>query len=477
MQVDVLIIGGGVIGCAIARQLSRKNIRIALVEAKEDVSMGASRANSGIVHAGYDAVPGTLMAQMNVLGNALYDQWCQELQIPLSRIGSLVIALHSEDEAVLSHLYVQGIQNEVPGLSLIGGNAARTLEPLLSGEVTKALYAKTGAITCPYQFAIACYENALRNGVQTYLGTAVTAIEVNKNSFHVRCGDRCFDTTYIINAAGLFADDIAHMVGDESFSIHPRKGEYMLLDHAASHMTHTIFQTPSAMGKGVLVSPTVDGNVFAGPTATDQESRDDTETTAEGIAQLHRLALASVPTLDIRALITSFAGLRAHSNNQDFIIRPSEIVPHMIHVAGICSPGLSSAPAIADYVVALLADIGLQAEDKKDFSPIRHAIPRFAEMTREERVLAIQKNPRYGRVICRCETITEAEIVEAIRRGANSLDAVKRRTRSGMGRCQGGFCSPRVMEIIHRETHLPMTEITKFGGDSTLLVGELKEVL
>lgn len=477
MRVDVLIIGGGMIGCAIARQLARNNLRIALAEAKEDVAMGASRANSGIVHAGYDALPGTHMARMNVAGNALYDQWCRELQVPLSRVGSLVIAMHEGEEEALSHLYKQGIENGVPDLFLISGDEARGLEPQLSPDVTKALWAKTGAITCPYQFAVACYENAVRNGVQFFLNTAVSAIEQKENSFTVHCGALCFEADYVVNAAGLFADDIARMVGDESFSLHPRKGEYMLLDRSASNISRVIFQTPTQMGKGVLVAPTVDGNVFAGPTATDQENREDTDTTAENMSLIRRLALQSVPALNLRAVITSFAGLRAHSDTGDFVLKPCETAPHMIHAAGICSPGLTSAPAIACYMVDLLAKAGLPMSNRDDFDPIRAAIPRFAEMTRDERVEAIQKNPLYGRVICRCETVTEAEIVEAVRRGATSLDAVKRRTRAGMGRCQGGFCAPRVMEIIHREAGIPMTEITKFGGNSKLLVGVLKEVL
>ncbi|MCL1964522.1 MAG: NAD(P)/FAD-dependent oxidoreductase [Firmicutes bacterium] len=476
MRVDVLVIGGGVVGCAIARQLSSAKIKIALAEAREDVSTGASMANSGIVHAGYDATPGSLMARMNVRGNALYDTWCQALEVPLSRVGSLVIAFSKEEEETLQHLLRQGEANGVPDLSIVTGDEARRLEPMLSNDVTAALYAGTGAITCPYQFTIACYENAVRNGVRAFLNAPVTALQKTREGFTAQCGPHAIEAGYVVNAAGLFADDIAAMVGDFGFTIRPRKGEYMLFDRAASTLSRVLFQTPTKMGKGVLVSPTVDGNAYAGPTALDQDERTDRQTTADGMAEIRALSLKSVPALDLRAVITAFAGVRAMPSTGDFILRPSEAAPRMIHAAGICSPGLSSAPAIAEYVAALLKDAGLALPANEDFDPHRPAIRRFAEMTNEERAEAIRQNSLYGRVICRCETITEAEIVEAVRRGGHTLDGVKRRTRAGMGRCQGGFCSPRVMEIISREKGIPMTDITKFGGGSRLLIGKLKEV-
>ncbi len=477
MQVDVLIIGGGVIGCAIARQLSGKTLKIALVEAREDVSMGASRANSAIVHAGYDAVPGSMMAKMNVRGNELYDAWCKELEVPLKRVGSLVAAFGKEDEEELARLYERGIANGVPGMRMVSGDEAREMEPMLSKDVTSALFAATGGITCPYQLTTACYENAIQNGVRAFMNAPVRAIVPKGKGLSVQAGDETFEASYVINAAGLFADDIARMVGDASFAIQARKGEYMLLDHSANCMKRVVFQTPSAMGKGVLVSPTVDDNCFAGPTAKNIENREDTETTEEGMSELRKLSLKSIPTLNLRAVITAFAGLRAQPSTGDFIIRPSDAQPRLIHVAGICSPGLTSAPAIAEYVEELLGKAGFLLEDNKAFTPRRPSIRRFAEMTMEERKEAVQNDPHYGRIICRCETITEAEIIEAIRRGARSLDGVKRRTRAGMGRCQGGFCSPRVMELIHREAGIPMEAITKFGGESKLLVGKLKEVL
>ncbi len=475
LTVDVLIIGGGVTGCAIARQLSGRAVNVALVEAAEDVSMGASRANSAIVHAGYDAAPGSLMAKLNVEGNALFDKWCEELEVPFKRCGSLVAAFSEEEKATLRELLARGCENGVPGLAIISGDEARALEPSLSGEVVAALYAPTGAMTCPYQLTVACYENARKNGVSMHMNAPVTSIQRAEDGLIVEAGDTAFRARYVINAAGLFADEIARMASDESFAIRPRKGEYMLLDHSANIMSRIVFQTPTPMGKGVLVSPTVDDNVFAGPSAADTEDRTDTATTPDSLAEIRRLSLKSVPKLNLSAVITSFAGLRAQPSTGDFILRQSDAEPRLIHAAGICSPGLSSAPAIAGYVENLLKAAGLDLPEKTDFDPRRPAIPRFAEMTMEERAEAIAKDPGYARVICRCETVTEAEIIEAIRRGARSLDAVKRRTRAGMGRCQGGFCAPRVMELICRETGMSMLDLTKFGGNSKLLVGRLKE--
>ncbi|MDL2317460.1 FAD-dependent oxidoreductase, partial [Eubacteriales bacterium OttesenSCG-928-A19] len=358
-QVDVLVIGGGVIGCAIARQLSRRAVTVALVEAHEDVSMGSSKANSAIVHAGYDAKPGSMMARMNVAGNAMYDQWSEELEVPLKRIGSLVIAFCEADERELSVLYAQGLSNGVPGMQLISGERARELEPTLSPDVTAALWAKTGAITCPYQLTVACYENAVHNGVQAYMDTPVRSIEQTDDGFLVHCEGNVFQARYVVNAAGIYADEIARMVGDDSFAIHPRRGEYMLLDHSDNVMSRVIFQTPSPMGKGVLVSPTVDDNAFAGPSAEDINDPEDTATTDGGMDVIKRLSLRSVPKLNLRGVITAFSGLRAQASTGDFVLGPCQAAPRMIHAAGICSPGLTAAPAIADYTVEALEAAGL----------------------------------------------------------------------------------------------------------------------
>ncbi len=466
---DVAVIGAGVTGCAIARRLSLSALRVALIDAKEDVAMGASRANSAIVHAGYDCPVGSVEAKMNVQGNAMYTKWCGELGVPLERVGSLVIAFNEDEEAELKKLYQRGVENGVPQMRIISGDEARQMEPTLSGQVTRALFAGTAGITCPYQMTIACAENARDNGCEWIMDAPVSAISREDGALRIVAGGREIRARVAVNAAGVYADEVARMVGDDSFSIRPRKGEYMLLDRSAAQVKTVVFQTPSVLGKGVLVSPTVDGNAFAGPTAVDQQDKEDTSVTPRGIEELTRLSLRSVPTLNLRAVITSFAGVRAQPSTGDFILGPSAREPRLIHAAGICSPGLTSAPAIAEEIARMVGQAGLDTAVRPDANPIRKPIAEFRHMDAQQRREAIARNPLYGRVICRCETITEAEIVEAIRRGARSLDGVKRRTRAGMGRCQGGFCGPRVMEILSRELGVSMDKLTKFGGKSYLV--------
>ena len=468
-EYDVAIIGAGITGSAIARRLSRWQLRVALIDGAADVAMGASRANSAIVHAGYDCPPGSLEAKLNVEGNRLYTQWCEELDVPLKRCGSFVAAFTEEEAAHVGELYERGLKNGVPGMRIISGDEARKMEPMLSEDCVCALLAETGGITCPYEMTIACAENARRNGVEWLMEHPVTAIAANDAGFVISAGGEEISAKRVINAAGLFSDEIARMIGDDSFTVKARKGEYLLLDRAAQTPNVVIFQTPSKMGKGILVSPTVDGNSFAGPTAVNQDDKYDTSVSAEGIRELQTQAKKSTPGIDFRNVITSFAGLRAQPSTGDFIIRPSDVDARFIHAAGICSPGLTSAPAIADYVENLVRESGLELIEDPNYDPNRRHIRAFRHMNAGEKAQAIAENPLYGRIICRCETITEAEVVEAVRRGARTLDGVKRRTRAGMGRCQGGFCAPRVMEIISRETGIPMEELTKFGGGSYLI--------
>ena len=468
-EYDVAVIGAGVTGSAIARQLSRWKMKVALIDGAEDVAMGASRANSAIVHAGYDCPPGSPEAELNVKGNALYTRWCAELDVPLQRTGTLVAAFDEEEAENVRALYERGLKNGVPEMKILSGEEARALEPMLAENCVCALFAGTGGITCPYEMTIACAENARKNGVDWLLGRKVSAIRGTEAGFVVTAGYEDIIARRVVNAAGLFSDDVARMIGDDSFTVRPRKGEYLLMDRSAKAPRYVIFQTPSRLGKGILVSPTVDGNSFVGPTAVDQTDKTDTSVSQEGIDQLRRMAKKSAPEMDFRNVITSFAGLRAQPSTGDFIIRPSEADGRMIHAAGICSPGLTSAPAVAELVEKLLMESGLTLTEDPAYDPHRSHIRRFRDMTREQKEAAIAENPLYARVICRCETITEAEIVEAVSRGARTLDGVKRRTRAGMGRCQGGFCSPRVMEIISRETGIPMEKLTKFGAGSYLV--------
>ena len=476
-QYDVLIIGAGVTGCAIARELSHTGLKIALSDACDDVAMGASRANSAIVHAGYDCVPGTLMAKLNVRGNEMFDDVCESLNVPLLRVGSFVIAFGEEDEKELNNLLERGRANCVPGLEIISGERAREMEPKLSDDVTAALWAPTAGITCPYELTIAMSENARANGADILLRKRAVAIDYANDEFTVKFEDgTSVSAKYVVNAAGVYADEVARLIGDDSFTISPRKGEYMLLDKQALCVGTVIFQTPSKLGKGVLVSPTVDGNIFAGPTAQDKVEKNDTQTTPEGLAELKKFSLKSVPTLNLRQVITSFAGVRAQPSTGDFIIRPSDKNARFIHAAGICSPGLSSAPAIAEYVRGLIKEAGADTAERADAIYVREHAKPFRSMDAEERAEAYKRNPLYGRIICRCETVTEAEIVDAIHRGATTVDGVKRRTRAGMGRCQGGFCAPRVMEILSRELGVPTESLTKFGVKSYMVAGKLGEV-
>ena len=472
---DVVVIGAGVIGCAIARQLSRYKVRVAVLEAGADVAMGASRANSAIVHAGYDCEPGSNMARVNVAGNALYDEWCRDLRVPLKRVGSLVLAFSAADMEQVRRLYDNGVQNGVPGLEILDRAQALEKQPGLSEEVVGALYAPTGAITCPYEMTIACAENARDNGVEFYFDFRAEKITTLRDAVEVENDKNVlFRSRYVVNAAGVHADEISRLMGDDSFAIHGRNGEYILLDRAVSDFARcVVFQAPGPLGKGVLVSPTVDGNAFVGPTAVDGSSKEDTAVTQEGLEALKAAGRRSLPDVPLGQPITAFAGVRAVPSTGDFILGVSPANPRLIQAAGICSPGLSSAPAIARETVESLRRAGLFLPERADYAPVREKEKPFRSMTEEERERAIAKDPRYGRVICRCETVTEAEIAHAIERtlGKPTVDGVKRRTRAGMGRCQGGFCAPRVMELIEKYGGVPMEKITKNGGASRMIVG------
>ena len=482
---DIAIIGAGVVGCSIARELARYKLDVCVLEAKADVAMGSSGANSGIVHAGYDCKPGTLMARLNVAGNSLYEDIARELDVPFKRNGSLVLAFTDEDMSTLKRLMEQGIKNGVNGLKILPAEEVLKMEPNLNPSIKAALWAPTGGITSPFEVTIAMAENAADNGVQFYLNHAVLSIQRHSDGkFHIETSGGTFIARYVINAAGINSDLISQMVGDDSFRIHPRKGEYCLYDKKwGSLVTSTIFQPPSGLGKGVLVTPTVDGNLLIGPNAVDIDQRNDVDTTYDGLSFVYEKALESVPLLPKNDVITQFAGLRAIADGGDFIIRPSRAVEEFIQVAGICSPGLSAAPAIGRYVATILNGVmqknGRGLEQKRDFNPYRKGISRFSDADWHTREELIKKDPRFGRIICRCEMVTEGEIAQALHRNppALTVDAIKRRTRAGMGRCQGGFCTPRIMEIMERELGVPMDQLTKKGEGSRIVLGRIKEFL
>ena len=475
---DVIIIGGGVVGCSVARELSRFDADILLLERGNDVSVGTSKANSGIVHGGYDAKPGTLKAKFNVAGNAMFDALARELDFPFKRNGSMVLCFDKADIGKLQELKEQGVKNGVQGLYIVEGyEAVKAMEPYVSENVVAALVVPNGGIVSPYEMTIAYAENAATNGVEFRFGSEVTAIDKIDGGLQVTCADGfTAQAKYVVNAAGVYADVINNMISPDKMHITARKGDYELLDKTCGYMaSHTLFQMPTKMGKGVLVTPTCHGNILVGPTATDVTDKDDVATTPEELASAFDRALLTMPSLNRRNIITQFSGLRAHLDTDDFVIGESAAVKGLYNVAGIESPGLSSAPAIAVHVAEEIAD-KLSLGKKANFVAERKGIPHFATLSSEERQKLVAENPLYGRIVCRCETVTEGEIVEAIRRkpGAVDMDGVKRRTRQGMGRCQAGFCTPRVMEILSRELGVPMTEVTKRGGNSQFVIGRTK---
>lgn len=489
---DVAIIGAGVIGSAIARELSRYQIHACVIEREEDVCCGTSKANSAIIHAGFDATPGTLKARLNVRGNEMMDTIAKELDVPFIRNGSLVVCTKDQDRSGLNQLMEKGSANHVPGLRILEREELIKMEPNLSDDVTCALYAPTGGIVCPFHLTMAFAENAYDNGVSFYLNTEVTGITRSEDGYCIKVnrkegvcsgtpldpGTHTIEAKAVVNAAGVYSDVMNNMVSGQKLSITARKGEYMLLDKSAgAHVSHTVFQLPGKMGKGVLVTPTVHGNLLVGPTATDIDDKEGVNTTADGLDYLGKTAALSVKDLPLRQVITSFAGLRAHETQNDFIIGELADAPGFFNAAGIESPGLSSAPAIGEMVAGMIAE-KYALEKNPDFCATRKGILRPETLSLEERNALIQKQPAYGNIICRCEMITEGEIIDAIHRslGARSLDAVKRRTRAGMGRCQAGFCSPRTMEILEREVPMSMFEITKNGGKSKFVVGRNKEI-
>lgn len=476
---DAVIIGGGAVGCAVARYLSCYRLSICLVERGEDVCVGTSKANSAICHAGFDAPVGSAKARFNVEGSRMMEGLSQELDFPYRRCGSLVLCF---DEAELPHLrelLERGVQNGVEGLEILDRAALRALEPAVSDKAVAALWAPTGAVLCPFGMTIALAENAAANGCAFRFNTEVARIERRDGFFRLHTGGDCIDTRVVISAAGVYGDALHNQLCADKLTIVPRRGEYCLLDRTCGQLVqHTIFQLPSAMGKGVLVTPTVHGNLLVGPTAVDQPDKDRTATTAEGLRSVAETAAKSVENLPMRDVITSFAGLRAHLSGpeDDFIV--GESTDGFFEAVGIESPGLSSAPAIGRYL-AELAAAKLHAAEKEDFIAQRRDMPHPREMDFASRQDLIARDPAYGQVICRCEGVTEGEIRDAIRRvpGARSLDGVKRRVRAGMGRCQGGFCGPKVMELLSRELHVPITALNKGGGESRLLAGRTKEVL
>lgn len=494
---DVIIAGAGVTGAFIARELSRYDVKVCLLEKGNDVATGSSKANSGIVHAGYDCTPGSLKALLNVRGAERMEAVTRELDVPFKRTGSLVLGFGEKDRATLEELLHKGIANGVKGLEILEQDRVREMEPAVSDEVTHALYAPTAGIVCPYELTVAAVENAVVNGVELRRNCEMTAISFQDGQFLVTAGGEGLPCRYFVNAGGVHSGEIAAMAGDDSITIRPRKGEYLLLDkEIGTLVSRVVFQCPTAMGKGILVTPTVDGNLMIGPDAREVVDPGDCSTTASGLAHVLQGGRRAVPLLDAGRVVTSFAGLRARAEMKegayvdacgvtriqgDFIIGPSKGNPHFINTAGIESPGLTCAPAIGEYVAGILKMQGLDVKPKAGFRKERDRVVRFRELQGRgteggELDELLKKAPSYGRLVCRCEKVTEGEVIDCIRRpaGALDLDSVKRRTRAGMGRCQGGFCTPRLVELLSRELGIPFEEVTKKGDGSWILAGRTK---
>ncbi len=474
---DIIIIGAGVSGAAAARELSRYQAKICVLEKEEDVCCGTSKANSAIVHAGYDAAAGSLKAKLNVRGNELMGRLSEELDFPFQRIGSLVLCFQEADLPKLQALYQRGIENGVPKLRILDREETLRLEPNLSEDTFASLYAPTAGIVCPFELNLALAENAYANGTKFQFHTEVQSIERLEKGYLLHTSRGELRTRYVVNAAGLYGDEIHNMVSQKKLKLTARRGEYCLLDKTAgTHVRRTIFPLPDKMGKGILVTPTVHGNLLLGPTAVNTEDKEGVNTTLEGLALVSERAARSVKNLPVRQVITSFAGLRAHEEGDDFIIEEVSDAKGFFDCIGIESPGIASCPAIGERVAALLQK-EMDLKKKDHFISARKGRLNPNALSFAERNALIRKQPAYGNIICRCEMISEGEILEAVRRplGAKSLDGVKRRTRSGMGRCQGGFCSPKVMEILAREQQTGLQEITKSGGSSKLLAGTNKD--
>ncbi len=475
---DVLIIGCGITGAAAAFQLSKYQLKVGILERENDVALGTTKANSAILHAGYDPEPGTLMAKLNVRGVELARELCQKLDVPYHNCGSLVLAFSEEERPAVEELYRRGLENGVPGLRLLDGAVARSLEPNLSDEVAAALHAPSAAICSPWEYCLALAETAVKNGAELHLNTAVTGLERLQAGeagpswlVHTNQGD--FEARFVLNAAGVDAAGVHDLAAPHSFDIRPARGQYYLLDKSeGGRVSRVIFQCPSAAGKGVLVAPTVHGNLIVGPDSEKVEGND-TATTGDGLRFVRETARKSVPSVSFRESIRNFAGVRAASGRPDFILEES--APGFIDLAGICSPGLSAAPAIGEYAAELLAKAGLALERKDDFVCQRRRT-RFKELSPEERAALVEREPAFGRVICRCETVTEGEILEALHGPIPpvSVDGVKRRVNAGMGRCQGGFCGPRVVDLLARELHKSPAEIVQDQAGSWLLDRQTK---
>lgn len=475
---DVAVIGAGVSGAAIARRLAACSVSVALVEKAADVSFGVSKANSGIIHAAFHHGPSTLKGRLEAAGNPLFDRLHAELGFPFRRVGIVVAAFSVEEMKTVETLYGRGVQNGSPGIEVVGRDRLLALEPKLNPDVQGGLFAPSGGIIEPYRFVFALVENAVANGVTLLTGWRVAAARGIEEGWQVEsaAGER-IEARWVVNAAGLHADEVSAIFGAERYTITPRKGEEFLLERGCAALpSRVVYPVPTRNSKGILVIPTVEGTLMIGPTAEEIRDKGDFSTTPENLDRVFDFAARLVPSVSRRDIITSFAGLRPTLPGDDFYIERSREAPRFVQVAGIQSPGLTASPAIAERVAGLLEEDGLALVPRADFDPVVRHPPRIRDLApgqREALERMVAEDPARGHIVCRCETVTEAEVVEAIRKGHTTLDGIKFYTRTGQGRCQGGFCTYRVMQIIARETGMPLEAITKRGGASAIVTGRI----
>lgn len=464
---DIIIIGAGVIGAMIARTLSKYQLDILVLEKENDVGNGASSANSAIIHSGYDPEPGSLKAILNVRGNYLFDQVAEELDVEFSRIGSITLANTKEEVEILQTLKNRALLNNVD-VKILDHDELKKIEPSITDKVVKGLLAPTCGIVNPFELVVAAMENAMDNGTSLHLCEEVISIEKKTNYYLVNTNKASYESKYVINCAGVYSDKINEMVNPKTFSINPRRGEYYVLDHFDNnYVKHVLFNVPSSKGKGVLVSPTTHYNYLVGPSSEYIYNKEDVSTDKETLDNVKTNAYSLVDNLRLDKQIRIFSGIRAVSDTNDFIIE--ETKPGFINVAGIQSPGLASSPAIAEMVEKMIKDKTL----KENYCMYRRKLPRLNKLSYEERIKKCNENPLYGNIICRCEKISEGEIVDAIKRncGAKTIKGVKKRVRPGFGKCQGGFCEASVLKILSRELGVDMTDIV-YGKNQAYILKE-----
>ncbi len=477
-QTDVLIIGAGAVGCAIARELTKYQLRVLVVEKNEDVGGDASKSNSAIIHTGYDASPGTLESQLVVAANPMYDKLTAQLDVPFQRIGAILPAITQEQFEKLPSLKEKAFRNRVYDVEYLSREALLEMEPNLNPEVKGGLYIPRESIIDPFLWVVALAENAQDNGASFLLNTKVTEIlQEDGRVVGARTTAGDIQAQYIVNAAGLWCDEVAAMVGKADYTVNPRKGQFYILDkNTECRVEHIVLPIPTKLTKGKLVCPTIHGNMLVGPTAEDLTDKEDKSTTAEGLASIAVDARNLVPNINLQDTITQYCGLRPNRNPEGLHVDTYEDVKNYVNLSGVRSTGLTASASLGKYVAQVLIEMGMPAQFNPDFNPIRTGICRFPDLSREEQDQLVQENPLYGRVICRCETVTEGEIVEAIHRPipARSMDAIKRRLRAGTGRCQGGFCGPKLVDILSRELGISPQEVRKNQTGSYMVAGRTR---